>query len=51
MKTVAFEVEENIVSTERLEGDDERRRKGGQSSSSYDSEIDELASMIEFFFL
>jgi len=41
-------VEANIIAAERLEGDDERRRQGGESSSSYDPEINELARMIEF---
>ena len=48
MQDAAFEVELNILAAERLEGDAERRREGGESSSSYDPEIDELARMIEF---
>jgi len=48
MKNAAFEVEANIIAADRLEGDDERRRQGGESSSSYDSKIGELARMIEF---
>ena len=47
MQDVAFEVESNIMATERLEGDAERRRQGGESSSSSDPEIDKLAKMIE----
>lgn len=37
-----------MLQTERLEGDAERRSQGGESSSSYDPKIDELARMIEF---
>jgi len=47
MQTVTFEVEENIIPAKGLEGDAKRRRQGSESSSSYDSEIDELARMIE----
>ena len=48
MQSAAFEVEANIIAAERLEGDAEERRQGGEFSSSYEPEIDELARMIEF---
>lgn len=51
MQDATFEVESNILAAERLEGDAESRREGGESSSSSSSsehEIDELARMIEF---
>jgi len=48
MQIAAFEVELNIIVVERLEGDAKRRCQGGESSSSYEPEIDELARMIEF---
>jgi len=47
MQDVAFEVESNILVAERLEGDAERRRQRGESSSPYDFEIDKPARMIE----
>jgi len=48
MKNAAFEVEENIIAIGRLEGDAERRKQGGESSSSSEPKIDELARMIVF---
>lgn len=48
MQNGTFKVEANIIVVERLEGDAERRRQGGESSSSSKLEIDELARMIEF---
>ena len=47
MKNAAFEVEANIIAAERLECDAERRRRGVESSSSSDPQIDKLARMIE----
>lgn len=47
MQDAAFEVESSILDAKRLEGDAERRRQGGESSSSFDLKIDKLARMIE----
>jgi len=49
MQNAAFEVEANIIAAKALEGDAESRRQGGESSSSSEPEIDELARMIEFW--
>jgi len=48
MQDAAFEVESNILAAEKLEGDVERRRQGDESSSSSETEINELARMINF---
>jgi len=47
MQDATFEVDSNILAAERLEGDVDRRRQGGELSSSLDLKIDELARMIE----
>lgn len=47
MQDAAFEVESNILATERLEDDAECRSQGGKSSSSSEPEIDKLARMIK----
>ena len=47
MKNASFEVESNIIATERLEDNAKRRRQGCESSSSSDLKIDTLARMIE----
>jgi len=47
MQDANFEVESNIIAVERLGGDADRRRKGGELSSSSNPKIDNLAMMIE----
>ena len=47
MQDAAFEVESNIIAAKRLEDDAERKRQGGELSSSSDPKIDKLARMIE----
>jgi len=47
MQDAAFEVESNIMAAKRLEGDAERRRQGGEYSSSSDLKINKMARMIK----
>ena len=44
---VALEVESNIMSTEKLKGNVDRRRQRGKSSSSSDPKIDKMTKMIK----
>ena len=46
MQDAAFEVESNIIAAKRLGGEVDRRRQGGELSSSSDLKIDRLARMI-----
>lgn len=47
MQDAAFEVESNIITTKKLGGDADRKRQGGELSSSSDLKIHKLARMIE----
>ena len=42
-----MEVESNIMATEKLKGNVDRRRQRGKSSSSSDPKIDKMTNMIE----
>jgi len=47
MQDAALEVESNIMATENLKGNADRRRQRGESSSSSDPKIDKMTKMIE----
>lgn len=47
MQDADFEVESNIIAAERVGGDADRRRQGGELSSSSYLKIDKLAKIIE----
>lgn len=47
IQDAAFEVESNIMATKRLGGDADRRRQGGELSSSSDLKINKMERMIE----
>jgi len=47
MQDAALEVESNIMATEKLKGNVDRRRKRGKSSSSLNPKIDKMTKMIE----
>ena len=47
MKYAALEVESNIMATEKLKGNADRRRQRGEPSSSSNPKIDKMTKMIE----
>ena len=47
MQDAAFEVESNIMATEKLKGNVDRRRQRGEPSSSSDPKIDKMTKMVE----